>query len=135
MKFLIYFLALSTVLIYLFTIMAISGQGFNWPLIAINDLAALNWRSQFNFDFIVHLFLLATWVVWREGATKRAYLFGFLSVIMGGMFSFPYIIYTAIKAECNVSEMLLGVHAKKRENKANECLHTSNNTLNTFPQA
>ena len=112
MKFLKFLLIVSTVLIYLFTVFAIYGNGFNWPAVAINDLLSLNWRSQFNFDFIVHLVLLATWVVWREGTTKRAYLFGFLSIFLGGMFSFPYIIYASVKAKGDVSKMLLGVHAK-----------------------
>ena len=29
------------------------------------DIAALNWRSQFNVDFLVHLLLLATWITWE----------------------------------------------------------------------
>ena len=70
----------------------------------------LDWRSQFDFDFIVHLLLLATWVVWREGATAKAYLFGFLSIVMGGMFSFPYIIYVTFLARGNARQILLGVH-------------------------
>ncbi len=64
------FLAVSTVGIYLFTAFAIVGQGWNWPAVGINDLLALDWRSQFDFDFIIHL-LLACWVVWREGARAR----------------------------------------------------------------
>lgn len=113
MKILNYFLALSTFLIYLFTVLAINGHGFNWPAVAIGDLISLNWRSQFDVDFLIHLFLLATWVIWREGATPKAYLFGVLSVVMGGMFSFPYIIYASIKAKGNVKAMLLGVHFQK----------------------
>jgi len=113
MKILRYFLVLSTIIIYSITVIAINGYGVNWPAVAIGDLASLSWRSQFDIDFIIHLLLLATWVVWREGATTRAYLFGLLSVVMGGMFSFPYIVYTSIKAKGNVKDMLLGVHADK----------------------
>lgn len=76
----------STIAIYTLTVIAIMAQGWNWPAAANNDLLALDWRTQFDFDFLIHLLLLATWVVWREGATGKAYLFGFLSVIMGGMF-------------------------------------------------
>ena len=111
MKTLRYFLVLATIGIYLFTVTAINGHGLNWPAVAIHDLSSLDWRTQFDFDFIIHLILLASWVVWREGATARAYLFGFLSIVMGGMFSFPYIIYVSVQANGDVSKLLLGVHA------------------------
>jgi hypothetical protein len=104
-------LTISTVAIYTLTIIAIVAYGWNWPLIAINDLLALNWRSQFDFDFIIHLLLLASWVVWREGINARAYLFGLLCVVMGGMFSFPYIIYATYQASGKPRALLLGVHA------------------------
>ncbi|AGH43980.1 hypothetical protein C427_1871 [Paraglaciecola psychrophila 170] len=48
------------------------------------------WRSQFDIDFIIHLLLLASWVIWREVANTKAYIFGFLSIILGGIFSSPY---------------------------------------------
>jgi len=104
-------LVISTIAIYSLTAIASLAQGLNWPGVAIADLMALGWRGQFDFDFIVHLLLLATWVVWREGANSRAYLFGFLSIIMGGMFSFPYILYATYKARAQPRELLLGVNA------------------------
>lgn len=120
MKILRYFLVLSTIIIYSMTVIAMNGYGFNWPAVAVGDLMGLNWRSQFDIDLIIHLILLASWVVWREGATARAYLYGFLSVVMGGMFSFPYIVYASIQANGNVKTMLLGVHAKKTPNKQSQ---------------
>ena len=101
-------LVVATVGIYLFTIVAVVTQGLNWPAIALQDLTALNWRTQFDFDFIVHLLLLACWIVWREGANVRAYLFGILSVVMGGMFSFPYILYATYEARGEPGVLLLG---------------------------
>ena len=114
MKGLSLFLVASTVGIYAITVLASLAQGPNWPAIAIADLLALGWRSQFDFDFLVHLFLLATWVTWREGADARAYVFGSLSIVMGGMFSFPYILYAIYKARGRPSALLLGVHAEQR---------------------
>ena len=108
-------LAVSALGIYAFTFLAISSQGWNWPAVAVNDLMALNWRTQFDFDFIIHLLMLASWVVWREGATAKAYVFGFLCVFMGGMFSFPYLIYATLKANSQPKAFLLGVHAQSRE--------------------
>ena len=107
-------LVTSTVAIYALTVIAIMSQGWNWPAVAINDLLALDWRTQFDFDFIIHLLLLASWVVWREGANANAYVFGLLSIIMGGMFSFPYIILATYKARAKPRALLLGVHAQKQ---------------------
>lgn len=113
MNYLRMMLVISTVGIYMLTVIAIMSHGWNWPAIAINDLLALDWRAQFDFDFIIHLLLLASWVVWREGANAKAYVFGFLSIIMGGMFSFPYIIFATYKAKAQPRALLLGVHAQK----------------------
>ena len=106
-----FLLALSTAGIYTITAIAIAAQGLNWPAVAINDLLTLNWRTQFDFDFIIHLLLLATWGVWRDGANAKAYLFGFLSIVMGGMFSFPYLIYEMYQVKGNPRALLLGIHA------------------------
>ncbi len=105
------FLILSTVLIYALTILAIDQAGLNWPAVFFGDLFSLGWRSQFNADFLVHLFLLATWITWREGATARGYLFGFLSIFLGGMFGFVYILVVSYRAKGDPKQILLGAHA------------------------
>ena len=105
------FLATSTVLIYAVTVIASVKDGVNWPAVAINDLMALNWRSQFDTDFLVYLLLGATWIAWREGGTTKGYLFGFLSVFLGGMFSFPYLLISSYQAGGDPRGILLGVHA------------------------
>lgn len=51
------FLIISTVLIYLVTAIAIANKGWWWPLVYFGDMLALDWRSQFNTDFLIHLFL------------------------------------------------------------------------------
>tara|TARA_R110002167_G_scaffold108657_1_gene277357 strand:+ start:4664 stop:5002 length:339 start_codon:yes stop_codon:yes gene_type:complete len=112
MKILRTFLLVSTVAIYIITVIASLSQGLNWPAVAVEDVLALGWRSQFDIDFVIHLFLLATWVVWREAAGTKAYIFGFLSIVMGGMFSFPYILFATYKAGGDPKKLLLGVHAR-----------------------
>lgn len=105
------FLLISTVLIYVMTVFASVNHGFNWPAVAIDDLMSMNWRSQFDTDFLIYLFLGATWVSWREGFTLKGYVFGFLSVFLGGMFSFPYVLYATYQANGNPKAILFGVHA------------------------
>ena len=104
------FLLVATLLIYAVTVIAIQQKGFNWPAVYFGDLLQGDWRTQFNADFLIHLFLLATWVSWREGFTRRGQLFGFLSIVMGGMFGFPYILYAIYRAGGDPRKVLLGVH-------------------------
>ena len=110
-------LIVSTIAIYLFTYAAAASHGVNWPAVAINDILALNWRSQFDIDFVLHLLLLATWISWREGFTAKGYAFGFLSIVMGGMFSFPYILYATYIAKGDPKEVLLGAHNIRSESE------------------
>lgn len=106
------FLAVSTIAIFAITFYAVGTKGFNWPAVYFGDLLNLDWRTQFNYDFLVHLFLLATWVAWREGFGLKGYLYGFLSIFMGGMFGFPYLLLATYKANGKPEAILMGVHAK-----------------------
>lgn len=107
-------LIVSTAIIYILTVTAIVGHGWLWPVVAVQDLAALNWRSQFNFDFIIYLILFSVWITWREGATVKGYVFGFLNIFLGGMFGFPYLLLATYRAEGDVKDILLGVNARKQ---------------------
>ncbi|MEL6330132.1 MAG: hypothetical protein AAFR38_10750 [Planctomycetota bacterium] len=104
------FLGVSTVVIYVMTALAITSDGVNWPAVAVRDILALNWRSQFNTDFLIYLILVASWISWREGFTPKGHAFGFLSVVMGGMFSFPYLLYATYAASGDLKRVLLGAH-------------------------
>ena len=105
-----FFLLVSTILIYVFTYFAVAAQGINWPAVAFGDILALNWRSQFDVDFVIHLLLLATWISWREGFSMKGHVFGFLSIVMGGMFSFPYLLSAIYVAKGDPKRILLGDH-------------------------
>jgi hypothetical protein len=104
------FLLFATLLIYAMTLIASLSEGINWPSVAINDLMAFNWRSQFDTDFLIYLFLGATWITWREGFTPNGHFFAFLSVFLGGMFSFPYLLLATFQADGDPRKILLGIH-------------------------
>lgn len=105
------FLIISTAMIYAVTVIATVGHGWFWPAVAFSDLVALNWRSQFNYDFLTYLFLSSGWIVWREGGTIRAYFHGFLNIFLGGMFGFPYLLAATYGAKGDAKKVVLGVHA------------------------
>ena len=100
-------MALATILIYAVTIIAILAQGLNWPAVAITDLQAGTWRTQFDVDFIVYLLIVATWISWREGFGLKGLTFGALSVAMGGMFTFPYLLHWTYRARGDWRRMLV----------------------------
>lgn len=103
-------LVIFTLLIYALTISGINAQGWFWPAVFFGDLLQLNWRAQFNGDFLMHLLLLATWTWWREGGGVRGSVIGFLCVFMGGMFSFPYLLYLIIRNKGSFTSVFMGVH-------------------------
>jgi len=107
------FLAASTVAIFAITIFAVVAAGVNWPAVYFGDLVRMDWRSQFNADFLIHLFLLATWISWREGFTAKGFLYGFLSIFLGGMFGFPYLLVATYKAQGDPRRILLGVRSSQ----------------------
>ena len=107
------YLMTATVIIFSLSIYVVVTQGLNWPAVYFGDILGVDWRAQFNVDFVIHLFLLATWISWREGFTSKGNLFGFLSIFMGGMFGFPYLLHATYKAQGNPQRILLGVHAGK----------------------
>ena len=110
MTFLRTFLVTSTLLIFAVSIYAIATMGINWPAIYFDDLLKLDWRSQFDTDLLILLCLLAIWIVWREGFTLKGFLFGFLSLFIGCMFSGPYLLLATYKAKGEAKMLLLGVH-------------------------
>ena len=103
-----FFLLAATVAIYTFTVTASVSHGINWPAVAVQDLLALNWRTQFDVDFIIYLIIFAGWIAWREGSTARGYVYSFLSVFLGGMFSFPYLLYASFAAKGDMRALLMG---------------------------
>ena len=102
------FLIISAVIIFAVTFVVVTSHGINWPSVFFGDVLEMNWRTQFNVDFLIHLLLLATWIAWRERFTAKGYLFGFLSIFMGGMFGFLYILYASMQSKRDPKVMLLG---------------------------
>lgn len=105
----------STAMIYGVTAIAVVGHGWLWPIVYFGDLAAFDWRSQFNFDFLNYLMLTSCWIVWREGSTVKAFFNGFLNIFLGGMFGFPYLLIATYSAKGDVKQIALGVHALKSD--------------------
>lgn len=102
-----------TVIIFAVTFGAVADSGFNWPRVFVTDLLAINWRSQFNTDLVIHLGLMGVWAGWREGGGLKGGVCGVFCVIWGGMFTFPYLLVAIAKSRGDMGELFLGVHAPR----------------------
>ena len=112
-------LVVFTLIIFAVTIVVVAGHGILRPITFFSDLIALNWRSQFNADLLMHLFLMGCWIGWREGFGLKGCTFWFLSPLLGGMFTFPYVLVISYQARGNMSEILLGVNLKNNKEAVN----------------
>jgi len=109
-----FMLVLATVAIFAVTIAAAKRAGINWPAAFMSDLLALNWRSQFNADLVIHLALVGCWVAWREGWGAKGAVFGVFCVVWGGMFTFPYVLIESIRADGDPERIFLGANVQFR---------------------
>ncbi|WP_439621176.1 hypothetical protein [Hyphomonas sp.] len=60
------------------------------------------WRAQFNTDLILHLGLVGGWIVWREKRLVTGIPFAILSVMLGGVFTFAYLLVRAFTQERSI---------------------------------
>lgn len=107
------YLLTAMLVIFVATIYVVITMGINWPVVFFGDILSLNWRSHINVDFLLHLCLLAIWVIWREGFSRAGFLLGFLCIFLGATFGFPYLLLATYQAKGNLETLLLGVHAGK----------------------
>jgi len=104
------FLFLSWTLMIVVTWKAINSLGINWPSVFFGDILNHPWRAQFNIDFLIHLILFASWVVWRERSKVTGAICGFLCVFGGGLFGFLYLLFIGFQSKGNTKEFFLGAH-------------------------
>ena len=65
-----------TVLIILFTIMAVVDGGLDLFTPFLGPVFAMNWQGQFNVDFSTYLVLSGIWMAWRSGFSRGGLILG-----------------------------------------------------------
>lgn len=106
---------LSVMIVGIFLYTGIVGVRHGWNLFPafFGDIAAMNWPGQFNFDFSCFLILSGLWLAWRHDFSPSGIALGIVGVVGGIMFLAPYLLFTTISANGEMTELLLG---KKRAN-------------------
>jgi len=90
------------------TVVAVANYGVgNASDIFSADVAALNWRAQFDVDLLAHMLLVGIWIAWRHKFSVGGIVLGLLC-IMGSLFSLLYVVYLSFHHKGNIVAMLVG---------------------------
>lgn len=93
-----------------FTVSAIGTQGLVMVTdVFAGDVAALNWRSQFNVDLIGHMLLAGLWVAWRHKFSVLGMVLGLLC-INGVLFTALYVLVLTFVHRGNLNHVVMGKH-------------------------
>ena len=72
---------------------------------------AYPWRAQFNFDFAIHLLLVAAWMIWRAPNRIVGAVFGLLAINLGALFTLAFLMVAGWRARGDLRAVLLGRYA------------------------
>ena len=109
--------AFRTLLVFMFvgivayTLIAGINHGWNLFPLFFEEIAAITWPGQFNFDFTCFLLLSGSWIAWRHHFSPGGIALGLIGTVGGIMVVAPYLLFATFQANGNMGVLLLG---KKR---------------------
>lgn len=98
------FLAIITI----YTIIAISSDGFDLITPFVGDIIAMGWSGQFNLDFMMYLILSALWVAWRHDFSGAGIALAAVASVGGMLFFGIYLLVQIGRADGDIERLLLG---------------------------
>jgi hypothetical protein len=66
------------------------------------------WRAQFYADLEIHLLLFAAWIVWREPSRALGLAAAAATLLLGALFTLPYLFIAILRAGGDPRALLLG---------------------------
>jgi len=103
------FLLVLWVLLWALTIRATAALGAAASWVFVTDFSH-PWRAMLNSDFLVHLVLVALWIIYRERSKVVGGLCAVLALIGGMPFTLMYIFVTTFREDGDIRRVLLGYH-------------------------
>jgi len=103
------YLLLGWLLLIAITVWAVSSLGLEGGKVFFSDYAH-GWRAQFYTDFLLHVFPITAWVIWREPSRVVGLLCG-IGTLFGGVFTLLYLLVATYRAKGDVKRLLLGSQA------------------------
>ncbi len=102
------FLVLGWIAIALVTAHAMAALGVSgFVETALEDIRH-PWRVQLYLDFELHLLLFAGWIVWRERPLALGFACAAATLVLGALFTLPYLLFATVRAEGDTRRLLLG---------------------------
>jgi hypothetical protein len=104
------FLLTAIVAIVAYTIPVGLNHGWNFMTTALADLQTMDWRGQFDIDFLFLLALAGTWLAWRHAFSPAGLLLGVFTFFGGMPFLSAYLLYAIAKTGGDMRKVALGEH-------------------------
>ena len=98
-------------LVFGYTLVAVSNEGVNLFATTLPSLGEFGWPGQFHLDFATYLVLSGIWVAWRHEFSAAGVALGIAASLLGMIFLSIYLLWTLSKADGDVRRLLLGGHA------------------------
>ena len=92
------------------TAWAVGTQGLSAGIVTFLADFAHPWRAQFYADLEVHLLLFGGWILFREASRSKGLLFAMLTLLLGALFTLPYLLAASLAAKGDARLLLLGRH-------------------------
>ena len=97
-----------TVLLLVYTGLAMQREGSDLFSVFFANIRALGWNGQFNLDFSCYLLLSGLWIMWRNRFSGSSILIGLVAAILGIIFFAPYLLWCLYQSKGDLKLMLLG---------------------------
>jgi hypothetical protein len=102
------FLCLMFASLFVYTEVVGSTQGWNFISVFFENMFALRWPGQFNYDFTCFLLISGLWLAWRNHFSPAGIARGVLGSVGGMLFLAPYLLFANIQAKGDIKILLLG---------------------------
>ena len=102
------FIATIVLALVIYSSVVILQYGWGLFPLVFGDIYAVNWRGQFNADFMALLALSALWVAWRNQFTAKGLTLAVLAFFGGAPFLCIYLLVLNRMHEGHLPTILLG---------------------------
>lgn len=105
------FLIVGWIAIAAVTVAAMTSLGVSGFIETVLEDVRHPWRLQVYADFELHLLLFAGWIAWRERPLGIGLVCAAATLVLGALFTLPYLLFATVRAEGSVRRLLLGARA------------------------
>lgn len=102
------FLFTIIVVIGVYTAIVIANHNMGLYPIFFGDMVEMNWRGQFNLDFLGFLIMSGVWVAWRHAFSAKGLILGFAAFNLGAPFLAAYLLVQTYRTKGDSAAILLG---------------------------